>query len=268
MPSTSKSDRHSGQDLFIEIGWANLEPMMKQQIDRVASQCQTEIQASLQQIWTTAEKEQASLAQRIVSDHLVTEGTSGLPNYHPLHWFQNQLEFKLRGLLEFNDYETAQRQIQDLLNQLQQEIVVAIATQQKQVAEEFDEQIQNLRNALTTIIQPQLQNKRIIITEYINSYIPLAKLQLREVDKFGFFLDSKRVSPANIVVSTTKKVSPWYFMGLQEKQQPCYCLSLQQLQPIVRESLDRSFQDIQTQIDTYLNINLHRQIESLMVSLK
>jgi hypothetical protein len=52
-------------------------------------------------------------------------------------------------------------------------------------------------------------------------------------------------------------------MGLQEKQQACYRVSLQQLQPIVRESLDRSFQDIKTQITNYIHTDLYQQIQKL-----
>jgi hypothetical protein len=264
MSSTSKADLTADHHLFREIGWENLEPLMNQRIEQLASQCQITMQASLAGLWAAAEKERASLAQRMVSDYLSGQNTNGLPNYHPLHWFQSQLEFQLRGVIEFNDNDSALRSTQDILDQLQQEISPAIATQQTEIAEEFDRQIQTIRHALAMAMQTQIQERRVIVAEYINSYVTLAKLQLREVDKFGFFLDGKRVSPANIVVPTTKIVSPWYLMGLQEKQQAGYRVSLQQLQPIIRESLDRSFQDIKTQITSYIHTDLYQQIQKLV----
>jgi hypothetical protein len=263
MSSTSNADLAANHHLFQEIGWENLELLMNQQIEQQANQCQIAMQASLAGLWAAAEKERSSLAQRMVSDYLSGQNTNGLPHYHPLHWFQSQLEFQLRGVIEFNDNNTALSSTQEILDQLQQEIFQAIATQQTEITEEFDRQIQTIRQALATAMQNQLQERRVMVTEYINSHVTLAKLQLREVDKFGFFLDGKRINPASIVVSTTKIVSPWYLMGLQEKQQACYRVSLQQLQPVVRESLDRSFQDIKAQITNYIHTNLYQQIQKL-----
>jgi hypothetical protein len=266
MPSMSKSDDHSQPSLFMESVLVNLERMINQRIAQIASYCQIKMQASLEQIWTAAEQDRASLAQRMVSDYLLVESTNGLPNYHPLHWFQSQLEFRRRGVLDFSDYETAQASTQAILNQLQAEIATVIATQQMEIAEEFDRQIQDIRQSLATVMQPQLSDQRIIVKEYINSYLPLARLQLREVDKFGFFLDGKRVSPSTIVISTTQTVRPWYLLGFQEKQQPCYRVSLQQLQPLITASLARSFQDMHTQIKSYIDTELQQQLHRLVAS--
>ncbi len=268
MPLTSKSDDRSEPSLCTESILVNVEQIMNQRIAQIASDSQIKMQASLAQIWTVAEHDQASLAQRMVSDYLLVESTKGLPNYHPLHWLQAQLEFRLRGVLNFSDYETARLSTQAMLHQLQAEIATAIAIQQIEIAAEFDRQIQDIRQSLATVMQPQLSDRKIIIKEYINSYLPLARLQLGEVDKFGFFLDGKRVSPSTIVVSTTQTVRPWYLLGLQEKQQPCYRVSLQQLQPLITESLARSFQDITIQIKSYINTELHQQIQNLVASVQ
>ncbi len=264
----SESDHHSAPKLFKESDPENLQLLMSQYIEQIAQQCQQQLQTNLEQIWVAAEKEQASLAQRMVSDHLamVDEGTSKLPSYHPLHWFQSQLEFRLSSVLGFKNQKIAQDQAQEILEQLQAEVALAIARQQTAIAEEFDRQIQNIRKSLAPTVQPQLQEKRVMITEYINSYIPVARLQLREVDKFGFFRNGQRISPNNIVISTTSTVSPWYLMGLQTQQQSVYQISLQQLQPLLQESLTRTFNDIQTQIASYIETDLHPQIKSLLAS--
>lgn len=264
----SESDHHSEQSLSEKSDLSNLKLVMNQSIEQISQQCQHQIQENLEQIWIAAEKERASLAQRMVSDHLamVNEGTSSLPNYHPLHWFQSQLEFKLCGVLEFSNAQTAQHITQDILNQLQSEISLLIDRQQQEIAREFDRQIQNIRKSLATTIQPQLQNRRVIVAEYVNSYVSLAKLQLREVDKFGFFLNGQRVSSSNIVISDTTIASPWYLLGLQKKQQPVYRVMLQQLKSLVKESLERTFRDVQTQIASYIETDLHQQIQDLLSS--
>lgn len=263
----SESDHHSARILIKESDPDNLKLIMNQYIDQLAQQCQHRMQVNLDQIWIAAEQEQASLAQRMVSDHLamVDEGTSLLPNYHPLHWFQSQLEFRLRGVLEFRNQEVAQSKAQEILDQLQAAVSLEIASQQAVMAEEFDRQIQAIRQALAINIQPQLQEKRIMITEYVNSYIPVARLQLREVDKFGFFLNSQRISPNNIVTFTTTTVSPWYLLGLRQ-QQSIYQILLQQLRLLLQESLKRTFDDIQTQIISYIETYLHPQIQGLLAS--
>jgi hypothetical protein len=266
MLSKSKSDDRSEPNQFMESGLVNLRQSMRQQIESIASQCQVQMQDSLDQIWAAAESDRASLAQRMVSDYLAIDGTGNLPSYHPLHWFKAQLEFRQQGLLDFNNYEAAQVGAQEILNQLQPEIMAVLAVQQAEIAEEFDRQIQDIRKSLATNIQPQLSDQKVIITEYINSYVTLPRLQLREVDKFGFFWQGKRVSLSTMIVSTTKTISPWYLLGLQEKQRPSYQISLSQFQPLVQESLERSFQDIKTQIESYINTELHQQIQSLLVS--
>jgi predicted transcriptional regulator len=270
MLSMSESDHYSTRSLVkkSESDPDNLKLIMNQYIDRLAQQCQHQMQANLDQIWIAAEQEHASLAQRMVSDHLamVDEGTSSLPNYHPLHWFQSQLEFQLQGVLEFRNQEVAQNKTQEILEQLQAAVSLVIASQQTAIAEEFDRQIQNIRKSLATDIQPQLQEKRVMIAEYVNSYISVARLQLREVDKFGFFLNGQRISPNKIVISTTTTVSPWYLLGLRKQQQSVYQLSLQQLKPLLQESLARTFDDIQTQIASYIETDLHSQIQSLLAS--
>ncbi len=264
----SESDHHSTPGFFKESDPENLQLLMNQYIEQIAQQCQQQMQTNLEQIWIATEKEQASLAQRMVSDHLamVDEGTSKLPAYHPLHWLQSQLEFRLCGILEFRNQKIAQDQAQEILDQLQSEVALAIASQQTAIAEKFDRQIQNIRKSLATNIQPQLQEKKVMITEYVNSYIPVARIQLREVDKFGFFLHGQRISPSNIVITTTIIVSPWYLMGLQKQQQSIYQISLQQLKLLIQESLARTFHDIQTQIASYIETDLHPQIQSLLAS--
>lgn len=264
----SESDHHSAPDLCRKSDLGNLKLIMNQSIEQISQQCQLKMQERLEQIWLVAEKERASLAQRMVSDHLamVDEGINSLPNYHPLHWFQSQLEFKLCGVLEFSNAQTAQNIAQDILNQLQSEILLSIDSQQQEIAKEFDRQIQSIRKSLATTIQPQLQNQRVIIAEYVNSYISLAKLQLREVDKFGFFWNGQRVSSSNIVISGTTTVSPWYLLGLQKKQQPVHRVMLQQLKSLVKESLERTFRDVQAQIASYIETDLHQQIQDLVSS--
>ncbi len=267
-PAGQNAGQEPEPDLLPESDLGDLKLIMSQSIDRLAQQCQNQLQASLEQIWIAAEKERASWAQRIVSDHLtiVGEGTKGLPSYHPLHWFQAQLEFQLRGILEFSNQQNAQRSTQEILDRLQTEILTAIGTHQAAISEEFDRQIQNIRKSLATELQPQLPDQKVIITEYVNSYITLPQLQLRAVDKFGFFRDGQRVNVQNILAATTTTVSPWYLRGLQKKQQSSYQLTQQTLQLLLQESLTRTFADIQAQITTYLETDLTPQVHQLLAS--
>jgi predicted Zn-dependent protease with MMP-like domain len=265
-PAQISTPARSEQQPFTESDLDDLALVMQQHIKQLASQCQQQVHQQVAEIWAATEITLASLPQRMVSDHLSMEDPAGLPYYHPVHWFRSQLEFKLRGILEFTDDEAAISSIPEVLNQLQPEIIAAIAVRQTDIVETFDRQIHDLRQALVPLIQPHLSDTRVIITEYINSHVPLAKIQLPEVDRFGFFLNGKRFVPSSIVIATTKTVRPWYLLGLQTKQVPCYQVSIEQLQLVVQESLDRSFQNMQTKITDYISHELHSQIQRLLAN--
>ncbi len=240
-------------------------------IDRLittqAQACQQKVQAILAPILTEAEAAQASLSQRIVTDRLQNEGTDGLPNYHPLHWLQSQLEFHPQGILEYTSLESAQTGFKEILDQLQPQILSIIKEQQTQVSECFDQEVLALQQSLQNALTAQLQSRPVVISEYINSFVNLPRLKMRSVDRFRYTLDGKRWESPSLIIEIQKNTGTWYFLGLDKKDRPCYQISTIAVAAMVEESVARAFRHMREQISAYIEPELHNGIDRLLASI-
>ncbi len=240
-------------------------------IDRLitiqAQACQQTVQEILSPILAEAEAAQASLFQRIVTDRLQDEGTSGLPNHHPLHWFQSQLEFHPQGILEYSSLESAQAGFKEILDQLKPQILSLIEKQQTQVSEYFDREVLALQQSLQNALTSQLQSRPIVISEYINSFVNLPRLKMRSVDRFRYTLDGKRWESPSLIVETQKNTGTWYLLGLDKKNRPCYQISTTAVAGMVDESVARAFRHMREQISDCIAPGLQDGINRLLVDI-
>jgi hypothetical protein len=245
--------------------------MLAANIDRLittrAQACQQTIQEMLAPILAAAEAAQASLSQRIVTDRLQDEGTAGLPNHHPLHWLQSQLEFQPQGMLEYSSLESAQTGLQEILDQLKPQILSIIKEQQAQVSEFFDREVLALQQSLQDTLTVQLQSRPIVISEYINSFVNLPRIKMRAVDRFRYTFDGKRWESPSLIVQTQKNTGTWYLLGLDKKDRPCYQISTTAVAAMVDESVARAFRHMREQISAYIEPELQDGIDQLLASI-
>jgi hypothetical protein len=240
---------------------------IERSITTQAQVCQQTVQEILAPILAEAEAAQASLSQRIVTDRLQEGGTADLPNHHPLHWFQSQLEFQPQGMLEYNSLESAQAGFKEILDQLKPQILSLIADHQAQVSELFDREILVLQQSLQNTLTTQLQSRPIVIGEYINSFVNLPRLKMRSVDRFRYTLDGKRWESPSLIVETKKNTGTWYLLGLDKKDRPCYQISITAVAAMVDESVARAFRHMREQISDYIEPELQNGIARLLASI-
>lgn len=240
-------------------------------IDRLittqAQACQQTVQEMLAPILAAAEAAQASLSQRIVTDRLQEGGTAGLPNHHPLHWFQSQLEFQPQGILEYSSLESAQTGLQEILDQLKPQMLSLIKDQQTQVSELFDREVLALQQSLQNALAAKLQSRPIVISEYINSFVNLPRLKMRSVDRFRYTFDGKRWESPSLIVETQKNTGTWYLLGLDKKDRPCYQISTTAVAAMVDESVARAFRHMREQISACIEPELQDGIDRLLASI-
>jgi hypothetical protein len=242
------------------------EASLRQQIAEAAQHGRTEILEILTSRLQQDEAERASFAQKVVRDRLQDEDPAGLPDHHPVHWVQSQLEFRSQGLFEYSTVEAAEQSFQEIRDYLRPKIGRVMVALQVSVNELLDRYIQQICQSLAISLQPELKDRPVVLSEYINSYVPLPRIDLRAVDRFSYFYQEKRLVPRNLVQEVTKTVAPWYLAGLSRKQQICYQLAHQQIIDMVDESLRRSERVIGAQVDGYLQHDLRSQIDRLLAS--
>jgi hypothetical protein len=240
-------------------------------IDRLittqAQACQQTVQAILAPLLTEAEAAQASLSQRIVTDRLQEGGTAGLPNHHPLHWFQSQLEFQPQGMLEYSSLELAQAGFKEILDELKPQILATIQVQQTEVSEFFDREVLALQQSLQNSLTAQLQSRPIVISQYINSFVNLPRIKMRSVDRFRYTFDGKRWESPSLIVETKKNTGSWYLLGLDKKERPYYQISTNAIAAMVDESVARAFRHMREQISAYIEPELQSGIDRLLASI-
>ncbi len=249
-----------GSTEHLETLEANIDRLISAQ----AQECQQAVQIIVAPLLAEAEAAQASLSQRIVTDRLQEGGTAGLPNHHPLHWFQSQLEFQLQGLLEYPSLESAQIGFKEILDQLKPQIIELITVNQTLVSAGLDREVLALQNSLSIELTPQLQSKPIVISEYINSYVNLPHLKMRSVDRFRYTLAGKRWESPALIIETQKNTGPWYLFGMGKKDRPCYQISTAAITSMVDESVARAFRHMREQISDYIEPELRDGIDRLL----
>jgi hypothetical protein len=246
---------------------AKLVENLEQYIAAQSAECQAAAQKILTPMLVAAETQQASLSQRIVTDRLQDEGTAGLPNHHPLHWFQSQLEFQIQGMLEYPSLEAAEAGFKEILDELKPQLILLITASQVNVSESFDREVLALQQALAKDFAEQLQSKSVVISEYINSYVNLPRLKMRSVDRFRYTLDGKRWESPALITEAKRDSAPWYQLGLGKKERSFYQIAVPAIAAMVDESVVRAFRHMREQISGYIEPELQDGIDRLIVGL-
>ncbi len=216
------------------------------------------------------EQEQMPFLQRVMTSHIENmEDERGFPPRHPVHWFKSKLEFSSTGILQFDFQKDAEAFMESALTHIQTEVEEQLAQKQQSTIEIVNRSVQALQQTLATGIQPVTTPRRIISTEYVNSFVQTERLILKTVDRFYFVSMGTRFNPKQELIYSEVCVRP---TGIFDKNgdQPTqlkYAISCDRLLDVVNESIDRSINQIQQQTQAYLSEQLNPQIDKLFAGL-
>ena len=199
------------------------------------------------------------------------EDERGFPPRHPVHWFKSKLEFSSTGILQFDFQKDAELFMESALTHIQTEVEQQLIQRQAETIEIVNRQVQALQQTLAIDIQPVTTPKRIISTEYVNSFVQTERLILKTVDRFYFVSMGARFNPKQELIYSEVCVRPTgLFNSSKDGDKPTqlkYAISCDRLLDVVNESIDRSVNQIQQQTQTYLTDELIPQIDKLFVGL-
>ena len=218
------------------------------------------------------EQERMPFLQRVMTSHIENmEDERGFPPRHPVHWFKSKLEFSSTGVLQFDFKKDAESFMESALTQIETEIKEQLARRQQATVDIVNLSIQELQQTLATQIQPVAKARRIISTEYVNSFIQLDRLILKVVDRFYFVSMGERFNPKQELIYSEVCVRPTgIFTGSKDGDKPTqlkYAISCDRLLDVVNQSIDRSIGQIQQQSQAYLTGELVTQIDLLFQGL-
>jgi hypothetical protein len=218
------------------------------------------------------EQEQMPFLQRVMTSHIENmEDEKGFPPRHPVHWFKSKLEFSSTGILQFDFKKDAEAFMELALTHIQTEVEQQLAHKQQSTIEIVNQSVQGLQQTLATGIQPVTTPRRIISTEYVNSFVQTDRLILKTVDRFYFVSMGTRFNPKQELIYSEVCVRPTgMFNRSKDGDQPTqlkYAISCDRLLDVVNESIDRSINQIQQQTQTYLTGELVTQIDKLFAGL-
>ena len=218
------------------------------------------------------EQERMPFLQRVMTSHIENmEDERGFPPRHPVHWFKSKLEFSSTGILQFDFQKDAELFMESALTHIQTEVEEQLIQRQAETIEIVNRQVQALQQTLALDIQPVTTPKRIISTEYVNSFVQTERLILKTVDRFYFVSMGARFNPKQELIYSEVCVRPTgLFNSSKDGDKPTqlkYAISCDRLLDVVNESIDRSVNQIQQQTQTYLTDELTPQIDKLFAGL-
>jgi uncharacterized membrane-anchored protein YhcB (DUF1043 family) len=218
------------------------------------------------------EQERMPFLQRVMTSHIENmEDERGFPPRHPVHWFKSKLEFSSTGILQFDFKKDAEAFMESALTHIQTEVEEQLAQKQQSTIDIVNRSVQSLQQHLATEIQPVTKPKRIISTEYVNSFIQTERLILKTVDRFYFVSMGARFNPKQELIYSEVCVRPTgLFNSSKDGDKPTqlkHAISCDRLLDVVNESIDRSINQIQQQTRSYLSDNLNPQINKLFEGL-
>ena len=233
---------------------------------------QDRLSKSFRHFLLVKEQERMPFLQRVMTSHIENmEDERGFPPRHPVHWFKSKLEFSSTGILQFDFKKDAESFMESALTHIQTEVEEQLIQRQIDTISIVNRNVQELQQALATKIQPVTTPKRIISTEYVNSFIQTERLILKTVDRFYFVSMGVRFNPKQELIYSEVCVRPTgIFNSSKDGDQPTqlkYAISCDRLLDVVNESIDRSVNQIQTQTQTYLAGELVPQIDKLFAGL-
>ncbi len=266
-----------GQQSSIDLGKIEQESLAT--IDRLQTYLTTELNADVGEIQAQLnksfrhfllekEQERMPFLQRVVTSHVENmEDERGFPPRHPVHWFKSKLEFSATGVLEFDFQKDAEAFMESALNYIETEVKQQLRTKEQATIAIIDRHVSELQQTLATQLQPVAKARRIISTEYVNSFIQTERLSLKTVDRFYFVSAGARFNPKQELIYGEVCVRPTnIFNRSNDGNKPSqlkYAISCDRLLEVVNESIARSVGQIQSQTQTYLTGELTPQIDRL-----
>jgi hypothetical protein len=234
---------------------------------------QDSLSKSFRQFLLAQEYERMPFLQRVMTSHIENmEDERGFPPRHPIHWFKSKLEFSSTGVLQFDFKKDAESFMESELNNIETEIKERLLEKQQATIEIVNRSIQSLQQHLAAQIQPVAKARRIISTEYVNSFIQTDRLMLKAVDRFYFVSLGERFNPKQELIYSEVCVRPTgIFDRSKDSDKPTqlkYAISCDRLLDVVNESIDRSVRQIQQQAQTYLTTDLVAQTDLLFQGLE
>jgi hypothetical protein len=219
------------------------------------------------------EQERMPFLQRVMTSHIENmEDERGFPPRHPVHWFKSKLEFSSTGVLEFDFQKDAEAFMESALNHIETEVKEQLGAKERATIAIVDRCVSELQQTLATQLQPVAKARRIISTEYVNSFIQTGRLNIKTVDRFYFVSAGARFNPKQELIYSEVCVRPTnIFNRSNESNKPSqlkYAISCDRLLDVVNESIDRSVSQIQLQSQAYLTGELRSQINKLFQGLQ
>lgn len=251
---------------------ARLQTDLNDGLQNDVSEIQGCLNDSFRQFLLDREQERMPFLQRVMTSHIENmEDERGFPPRHPVHWFKSKLEFSSTGILQFDFKKDAEVFIESALKHIETEVKEQLTTKQQSTIETVDRTIVSLQQDISDRIQSLAKSRKIIGTEYVNSFIQTQRLTLRAVDRFYFVSMGTRFNPKQELLYSEVCVRPTgIFDRSKDSDKPTqlkYAISCDRLLDIVNESIARSLDQIQQQTQAYLNDDLVPQVDRLFADL-
>ncbi|WP_309734832.1 hypothetical protein [Chamaesiphon sp. OTE_75_metabat_556] len=218
------------------------------------------------------EQERMPFLQRVMTSHIENmEDERGFPPRHPVHWFKSRLEFSSTGILQFDFKKDAELFIESALNHIETEIKDQLLARQQATIGIVDRTTIALRQEISDQIQSLARARKVISSEYVNSFIQTERLIIKVIDRFYFVSMGERFNPKQELIYSEVCVRPTgMFDRSKDSDKPTqlkYAISCDRLLDVVNESIARSIGQIQQQTQAYLNDELTPQIDKLFQDL-
>ena len=242
-------------------------------LDLDIAEIQAGLSKSFRHFLLEKEQERMPFLQRVMTSHIENmEDERGFPPRHPVHWFKSKLEFSSTGILEFDFKKDAEAFMESALSYIESDIKGQLGTKQQATTEIVDRQIRELQQHLATQLQPVAKARKIISTEYVNSFIQTGRMNLKIVDRFYFVSMGARFDAKKELIYSEVCVRPTgLFDRSKDGEKPTqlkYAISCDRLLDVVNESIARSVRQIKDRTTVYLTGELTPQMENLFQGLE
>jgi hypothetical protein len=250
-----------------------LQTYLTTELNLDVGEIQERLNKSFRHFLLEREQERMPFLQRVMTSHIENmEDERGFPPRHPVHWFKSKLEFSATGVLEFDFQKDAEAFMESALNYIETEVKQQLSAKERATLVIVDRQVSELQQTLATQLQPVAKAKRIISSEYVNSFVQTDRLSLKTVGRFYFVSAGVRFNPKQELIYSEVCVRPTnIFNRSNDSNKPSqlkYAISCDRLLEVVNESIARSIGQIQSQTQTYLTGELTSQVHNLFQGLQ
>jgi hypothetical protein len=250
-----------------------LQAYLTEELKADVGEIQDQLCKSFRHFLLVKEQERMPFLQRVMTSHIENmEDERGFPPRHPVHWFKSKLEFSSTGVLEFDFQKDAEAFMESALNHIETEVKEQLGAKERATIAIVDRCVSELQQTLATQLQPVAKARRIISTEYVNSFIQTGRLNIKTVDRFYFVSAGARFNPKQELIYSEVCVRPTnIFNRSSESNKPSqlkYAISCDRLLDVVNESINRSVSQIQLQSQAYLTGELRSQVNQLFQGLQ